>query len=418
MSTAEQAASEISSLEAPLSPVIAEVVQHRADPYPLYKRYRDTDPMSRADPGIWTFTRYNDILAVLRDDRFSADPRNATAFEELREEQAAEGEPNLVRDAAGRVLLFTDPPDHTRMRTLVNKAFTPRTVERLRPHIKELVGGILDEVSGRSGMDVIEDLAYPLPALVICELMGVPTSDRDTFRGWSSKVAPVLDPWSPPSVLQEAFGTLGQFAMYFVGLIDERRKDPKDDLLSALIAAEEQEDRLAHEEVLSLCILIFIAGHETTQNLIGNGLLALLRNPDQLELLRKDRSLMKGAVEELLRFDSPVQLTARAATEDIEISGTTIPKGEEVVVLLGAGNRDPAVFDDPDRLDITREKTAVLSFGAGAHFCLGAGLARLEGQIVFDALLDRFDRIELDTDNPEYRDTLTLRGLKSLPVRF
>ncbi len=402
--------------DVPLSPVIAEVVQNRADPYTLYRHYRETDPMNRADPGIWTFTRYADIVAVLRDDRFSVDPRNATAFDELREE--AGDEPDFIMNAAGRVLLFTDPPDHTRLRTLVNKAFTPRTVERLRGHIAELVDGILDVVGRRGEMDVIEDLAYPLPALVICELMGVPTSDRDMFRGWSGEVAPILDPWTSPEVLNNAVGALGRFLFYFMDLVQKRRQDPQDDLVSALIAAEEQDDRLTDEQLLALCILIFIAGHETTQNLIGNGLLALLRNRDQLELLRANPQLTKEAVEELLRYDSPVQLTGRSATVDVDLSGTTIPKGEQIILLLGAGNRDPAEFDDPDRLDITRTKSSVLSFGAGAHFCLGAGLARLEGGIVFDALLKRFPDLELATDVPEYRETLTLRGLKSLPVRF
>ncbi len=410
MATAEQANTQI-----PLSPVIAEVVANRSDPYPLYKRYRETDPMHRTDPGLWTFTRYHDILAVLRDDRFSADPRTSTVFDEL---ALDDDTPRPVRNVAGRVLLFTDPPDHTRMRTLVNKAFTPRTVERLRSHVTELVVGILDDVQGAGEMDVISDLAYPLPALVICELMGVPTSDRDTFKGWSGEVAPVLDPWSSAEILNRAIATLGQFAFYFVGLLDERRKEPRDDLVSALLAAESEEGTLSPEELIGLCVLIFIAGHETTQNLIGNGLLALLRNPDQLELLRSDPSLTKNAIEELLRYDSPVQLTARAATTDIEVSGTTIAQGEQVVVLLGAGNRDPAVFPDPDKLDITREKSAIVSFGAGAHFCLGAGLARLEGQIVFDALLKRFPKIELATDDVKHRETLTLRGLESLPVRF
>lgn len=412
MSTPEQT----TISDVPLSPVIAEVVQNRSDPYPLYRHYRETDPMNRAEPGIWTLTRYHDILAVLRDDRFSVDPRNATAFDELREQTGEED--SFIRNAAGRVLLFTDPPDHTRLRTLVNKAFTPRTVERLRGHITELVDGILDGVARRGEMDVIEDLAYPLPALVICELMGVPTSDRDMFRGWSGEVAPILDPWTSKEVLDNAVGTLAKFLFYFMDLVQKRREDPQDDLVSALLAAEEHDDKLTDEQLLALCILIFIAGHETTQNLIGNGLLALLRHPDELRLLRADPQLTKDAVEELLRYDSPVQLTGRSPTTDIEISGVTIPKGEQLILLLGAGNRDPAVFDDPDRLDITRRKSSVLSFGAGAHFCLGAGLARLEGAIVFDALLARFPDLELGIDEPEYRETLTLRGLRSLPVRF
>jgi cytochrome P450 len=405
--------SEQTTTQVPLSPAIAEAIEPRniADPYPIYRRYRETAPLHRAEPGVWTFTRYHDILSVLRNDRFSSDPRNATVFDDFETD-----EPRPMRDVAGRVLLFTDPPDHTRMRTLVNKAFTPRTVERLRTQIAALVDGMLDGVADRGEVDVIEHLAYPLPAYVICELMGVPLADRDLFRGWSSEVAPILDPWTTPETLNTALGTIAKFGMYFWGLVEERRKDPLDDLLSAMIHAEENEDRLTPEELIGLCVLIFIAGHETTQNLIGNGLYALLRHPDQLERLRSDPSLSRDAVEELLRFDSPVQLTGRSATEDVEVGGVTIPKGEQVITLLGAGNRDPDVFADPDTLDITRQKSSVLSFGAGAHFCLGAGLARLEGQIVFNKLLGRFDRIEL-VEEPEYRPTMTLRGLKTLKVR-
>jgi cytochrome P450 len=396
-----------------ISPLMMEAFEQRQNPYPLYQRFREEHPQHRNDPGLWTFTRYHDILAVLRDDRFSADPRNATVFDEFRLEAGAE---SPLRNAAGTVLLFTDPPDHTVLRTLVNKAFTPRTVEKLRSRIQGIVDDLLEPYTSAQSMDVIGDFAYPLPALVICELMGVPVEDRDSFKGWSSDVAPILDPVSTPESLNKAMATIAQFGMYFWALIEDRRKEPRDDFLSALIAAEENDQKLNTEQLLSLCVLIFIAGHETTQNLIGNGLLALLRNNDQLEKLR-DGSPIKPAVEELLRYDSPVQLTARSALDDITVSDVTVPKGEEVIVLLGAGNRDPSVFPDPDRLDITREKSQIVSFGGGAHFCLGAGLARLEGEIAFPALLGRFPGIQLDED-PQFRPTFTLRGLESLKVRF
>ena len=397
-----------------ISPLMMEAFEQRQNPYPLYHRFREQHPQHRSEPGLWTFTRYHDILAVLRDDRFSADPRNATVFDEFRLEEGAE---SPLRNAAGTVLLFTDPPDHTVMRTLVNKAFTPRTVEKLRSHITDIVRDLLDPIALEDGMDVIGDFAYPLPALVICELMGVPVEDRDSFKGWSSDVAPILDPVSTPESLNKAMGTIAQFGMYFWALIEDRRKAPRHDFLSALIEAEENHEKLTTEQLLSLCVLIFIAGHETTQNLIGNGLLALLRNRDQLEKLRAG-SPIKAAVEELLRYDSPVQLTARSALEDIAVGDVTVPKGEEVIVLLGAGNRDPSVFPEPDRLDIAREKSQVVSFGGGAHFCLGAGLARLEGEIAFPALLERFPNLELAEDDPRYRPTFTLRGLESLKVRF
>lgn len=411
MSTEQQA------VETLISPVLLELFEpeNRADPYPLYRRYREQEPMHFSDIGVWTLTRYEDILAVLRDERFSVDPRNATALEQVR---AAREEPSPFEQMAGLLLLFTDPPDHTRMRNLVNKAFTRRVVEGLRPHVQEIVDDLLDQVAGRGEMDVISDFAFQLPALVICELMGVPVEDREKFHGMSADIAPILDPVRPPDVQQKAMYTAGLFIMYFVQLLEERRKHPRDDLLSALLAAEEHDQKLTQEEVIALCVLIFIAGHETTQNLIGNGLLALLRNPDQLELLRSNPDLTRNAIEELLRYDSPVQLTARSALTDVEIGGHTIRQGQEAVVLLGAGNRDPAVFDDPDRLDLRRDKVSVLSFGGGVHFCLGAPLARLEGQIAFRALIDRFPSLELATDAPEFRDTLTLRGLRSLPVRF
>jgi cytochrome P450 len=247
--------------------------------------------------------------------------------------------------------------------------------------------------------------------------MGVPVEDRDLFKGLSGDVAPILDPVTSPETMQKALTALSQFIVYFAGLIEKRRNEPQDDLLSGLIAAEEGGDHLSTEELFALCVLVFIAGHETTQSLIGNGLLALLRNRDQFELLRDDPSLMRNAIEELLRYDSPVQLTARNATDDIRVGDVTVNKGEQVVVLLGAGNRDPDVFDDPDRLDIRREKTQVLSFGAGVHFCLGAPLARLEANIAFTELLKRFPDMDL-ADEPEWRRTLTLHGMHSMKVRF
>jgi pimeloyl-[acyl-carrier protein] synthase len=413
MSTAEPQAA-----EAFVSPLLLELFQeeNRRNPYPLYHRFRSEHPVHFSPIGIWTMTRYDDVLAVLRDDRFSSDPRNATALEQFFPADA--DTPRPFEEMAGKVLLFTDSPDHTRMRNLVNQAFTRKTIENLRPHVQELVDGLIERVAEQDGMDVIADFAYPLPALVICELMGVPAEDRDRFKGLSADIAPILDPITSPEVLQKAISTVEIFIEYFIGQIEDRRKNPRDDLLTALAQAEEQGDQLSEEELLGLCVLVFVAGHETTQNLIGNGLLAMLRNRDQFDLLRHDPSLKRNAIEELLRYDSPVQLTGRSATTDIEVGGETIKKGQEVVVLIGAANRDPAVFAEPDRLDITRDKLQVMSFGGGMHFCLGAPLARLEGQIAFTALLDRFPKMELATEEPEWRNTLTLRGLRSLPVRF
>jgi len=408
------------SLDGFVHPLLVPLLEppHNGNPYPLYHQYRTEHPTHYLEPGFWTFTRYHDILAVLRDDRFSNDPRNNTVRELL--PPGPNFDPNAVNpfdQMAGLVLLFTDPPDHTRMRNLVNKAFTRRTVEALRPHVQELVTGLLDDVADQGSMDVVHDFAYPLPALVICELMGVPVADRDLFKGLSGDVAPILDPVMSPETMNKAFMALSQFIVYFAGLIEQRRSDPQDDLLSALIAAEEGGDRLTTEELFALCVLVFIAGHETTQSLIGNGLLALLKHRDQLELLKNDNSLMRNAIEELLRYDSPVQLTARNAKEDIDVAGVTVKEGQQVVVLLGAGNRDPEMFEDPDRLNIQRDKPQVVSFGAGVHFCLGAPLARLEAQIAFTELLKRFPNIELAAE-PEWRQTLTLHGMNSLKVKF
>ncbi len=404
------------AVQAFVNPLLAPLVEspHNGNPYPLYHRYREEHPTHYLEPGFWTFTRYNDILAVLRDDRFSNDPRNATVRDDIPKD------PNAIspfETMAGLVLLFTDPPDHTRMRNLVNKAFTRRRVEELRPKVEQLVSELLDAVQDKEEFDVVSDFAYPLPALVICELMGVPTSDHELFKGLSGDVAPILDPVTPPASMEKALVAVSQFIVYFAGLIEQRRNDPQDDLLSALIEAEEGGERLSTEELFALCVLVFIAGHETTQSLIGNGLLALLQHPDQLELLRSDNTLMRNAIEELLRYDSPVQLTARTAKEDIDVAGVTVKKGEQVVVLLGAGNRDPEIFPDPDKLDITRERPQVVSFGAGVHFCLGAPLARLEAQIAFTQLLDRFPDMKLAAE-PEWRKTLTLHGMNSLKVKI
>ena len=302
----------------------------------------------------------------------------------------------------------------------MSKAFTPKVVDGLRPRIQELVDELLDAVAAKGSMEIIEDLAYPLPVIVICEMLGVPPEDHETFKEWSRAAARSLDPEEilPPEVQEERRQTLESFGDYFRALIVERRKDLKDDLISALIEAEEAGDKLTEEELLSTCILLLVAGHETTVNLIGNGALALLRNPDQLEMLRDDPSLAPRAVEELLRYDPPVQMTGRTALEDIEIGGGTVRKGQQVILLLAAANRDPERFADPDRLDITRDDTRHLAFSFGTHFCLGASLARLEGEIALGTLVRRFQGLKLQTEAPEYKENITLRGLASLPVAF
>jgi cytochrome P450 len=342
---------------------------------------------------------------VLADPRCSSNPAH--------EAQPSEGSP--ARREGSNLLLFLDPPDHTRLRRLVSKAFTPRRVEGLRPRIAELVDTLLDEVAGERTFDVLEALGYPLPVIVICDLMGVPKGDRNDLKEWSTAASRLLDPDVEGATLEQ--GLLGAMALagYFDQLFEERRRSPQDDLVSGLVAAEEAGDRLSADELRAITVLLFIAGHETTMNLIGNGTYALLRNPDQLALVRDDPEVARPAIEELLRFDGPVHATARVPTEDIDVGGTTIPKGDRMIVALGAANRDPAEYPDPDRLDVTREDNRHLTFSHGIHFCLGASLARVEGQVAIPRLLQRFPDLQLAAE-PSYREHLVLRGLTELQV--
>ena len=318
-------------------------------------------------------------------------------------------------------MLFRDPPDHTRLRALVSKAFTPRMIETMRDHIQEIVDRLLDRVQDAGRMDVMEDLAYPLPVTVICEMLGVPVTDHASIRGWSADIARSLDAIGLPSdqeIVERGRTSRRALAGYFRRLVPERRARPQQDLLSGLIAAEEQGDKLSQDEVIAMCLLLFIAGHETTVNLIGNGTLALLRHPDQMRKLQADPALIGNAVEELLRYDSPVQRTARIASVDAEVGGQPMPKGTMVITALGAANRDPAQFSDPDVLDVTRKDPRHISFGFGIHFCLGAPLARVEGQLALGTLLRRMPKLALAEANPEWRESSVLRGLKRLDVTF
>jgi cytochrome P450 len=383
-----------------------------ADPYPTYHRLRMEDPVHHSPLGFWVLTRYEDVAAVLRDARFIKEPLAALVAARFGSE---------VPRGVGLSMLDRDPPDHTRLRSLVSKAFTPRGVEGLRPRIQEIVDGLIARAEAAGTMDVIEEFAYPIPVNVICEMMGVPVKDHERFKGWSLDIARGLDSiWLPPDseIPRRSAAARHAIGDYFRELIAERRASPRGDLLSALIAAEEAGDKLNEEELLATCILILIAGHETTVNLIGNGVLALLRNPEALRRLRATPGLITTAVEELLRYDGPVQRTARVASDDATIGGHTIHKGEMVMPFIGAADRDPAQFPEPDRLDLARADNRHIAFGWGIHFCLGAPLARVEGQIAIDTLVRRLPRLALVTDTVEYRQSLTLRGLKELPVKF
>jgi pimeloyl-[acyl-carrier protein] synthase len=391
--------------------------RERENPYPSYRRLREKDPVHKSlllDGGK-ILTRYADVSAVMKDARFSANRENATGWGANLAQQG---------DFAtwfSRSMLSLDPPDHTRLRRLVNLAFTPRAVEAMRVRIEQIVEELLDAVQERGRMDIIRDLAYPLPVIVIAEMLGVPAEDRHLFKEWSDALAEALDPLLSDEQLRKADAAVRDLTAYFRVIIKERRRQPREDLLSALAAVPEQHeahDALSEEEMFATCILLLAAGNETTTNLIGNGMLALLRHPEQLRRLRDDPSLIESAVEELLRYDSPVQMSSRVLLQDVEVGGHTIHKGEVAVVIFGAANRDPEQFPDPDRLDLGRPNNRHLSFGYGVHFCLGASLARVEGQVAINALLRRMPEVRLLTGNVEWRPTVTLRGLKTLPVAF
>lgn len=378
--------------------------QVRADPYPSYHRLRSHDPVhrSRLMP-LWVVTRYRDVAQLLREPHLSADRTNWREFVPLEGVEVQ------------RSMLFLDPPDHTRLRALVSKAFTPRVVERLRPRVEEIVDGILERAARAGTMELVSELAYPLPVTVIAELLGVPTEDWPRFREWSRVLVGSLDPLVAPDFerLRSVLEARDALTSYLAGIVTRRRNRPREDLISALIAVEEAGRGLSERELLVMLNLLLVAGHETTVNLIGNGVLALLRHPDQLERLRSEPGLIETALEELLRWDSPVQLTSRVALQDFQLDGKEIRRGELVLALIGAANRDPEQFPDPDRLDLGRDPNPHLSFGRGIHFCLGAPLARLEGQIAIGQLVSRFPRLRL-AGEPERSPTITLRGLRNL----
>jgi pimeloyl-[acyl-carrier protein] synthase len=391
------------------NPLLPEFI---ANPYPIYQRLQTEDPVHRSTllPDSWILTRYADAAVVLRDPRFGR--QDAERF--FRERFGS----GPVVDVYTKWMLFRDPPDHTRLRTLVSKAFTPRAIMNLRPRIQVLVDELLDAVQPAGQMDIMDAIAYPLPVLVICEMLGVPARDRDIFQAWSGDVARTLDPLQTPETVERGHAVVANMCEYFHRLIAELRQSPKDDLLSAMIMAEEQGDRLTEEELLANCILLFSAGHETTVNLIGNGMHALLRHPAQRKKLEEHPDFIETAVEEFLRYEGPVQITGRGAHQDVELGGKIIRKGERVFTILAAANRDPAQFPHPDRLDITRRENRHLAFGYGIHFCLGAALARLEAQSAIGTMLRRMPRLALRNDTPQWRPAFTLRGLQTLPVTF
>jgi cytochrome P450 len=397
--------------------ILAGVPDVAADPAPYYHALRTVAPVHTMElPGmgvLHVLSRYADCKAVLSSHDFGKGDRDRAdrVFDEQEAALYAE-----VQERS-RPMLFLNPPDHTRIRGLVSRAFTPRRIEALRPTIEAMVADVLDPLEAGGEVDLLDVLAFPLPVAVIGALVGVPAEDHGWFRQRVRDGAATLEFSADAEVLRRGATALGEMNDYFVDLIEVRKADPQDDLLSALIAAEDDGDRLTRDELISNVILLFAAGFETTTNLIGNGTVALTSNPDQLARLRADRDLMPTAVEEVLRYDSPVQLDGRAVLVDTTLpDGTPVKKGETAITLLGAANRDPARFEDPDRFDVGRPDNAPLSFAWGIHHCLGAGLARAEGAVAFTALLDRFSTIEVLDDPPRWRPGLTLRGLEQLRV--
>ena len=385
-----------------------------ADPYPLYARLRTESPV-HWDPFLhaWVVTRYADVVTVLH--RFSAS-RTPTP-----EQLAAIGLQSLTPIAAVMVrqMLFLDAPAHTRIRGLASQAFTPRRVDRLRTHIQDIADVLLDVVAERGRLDVIAELAAPLPAIVTAEMLGVPTEDHPRLKTWSADFAEVLGNFQHnPDRAAGMLQSTDAMVAYFQAAIREQRRRPRDGLVSALLAAEVGGDRFTEDEVVANCIVTMVGGQETTTNLIGNGVLALLRHPDQLERLRRDPGLIASAVEELLRYESPSQHTARLAPADVVLGDALIRRRQAVIAVMGAANRDPARFPDPDRLDLARPDNRHLAFGWAAHFCFGAPLARLEGQIALSALLRRLPDLRLEPGPLVWRQNLGLRGLTTLPVAF
>lgn len=402
-------ASDSASRFNPLSP------EFIRNPYPHYHHLRANDPIHRSPLGFFLASRHADVSLVLRDRRFGKDfvGRMTRRFgEQILEEP--------VYRSMRHWMLQQDPPDHTRLRGLVVKAFTARRVEDMRPRIQEIVDRTLDKLEPQGRMDLIADFAFRLPVTVICEMLGIPKGDHGMFFHGARASGRLLDPvpLSRAEIDEANSGNLASVE-YFQQLFELRRREPGDDLTTQLVRAEEEGSRLSNEELTANIILLFGAGHETTVNLIGNGLLALFRNRDQLRLLRDDPARMANAVEEFLRYDSSVQLTGRVALEDTSVGGTVIPKGEGILCLLGAANRDPEVYPDPDRLDITRPNIRPLSFGGGIHFCLGAQLARIEAEVAIASLLRRLPGLTLDDpEHPDWRPTFVLRGLNKLPASW
>jgi cytochrome P450 len=403
---------------------------YRDDPYPLYRWLREEDPVhwglpyEAGSPGAWHVARYADILAIIKDPRFSRGPLRDDGVSTAASRNELPSDPIALYHAlAGQSVLFADPPAHTRLRALVSRAFTPRAVEGQRPRIEEMANSLLDAAEARGELDIIGEYALPLTLSVICDLLGVPREAAPQLARWAGVLVRAVDCKETADIYDEAAATAMEVYAFFMELLEQLRRESAgkhlaedDGLLRVLQVAHERDDRLSETELIVTATTLLIAGHDTTVNLIGNGMLALLEHPDQLAHLRADVAVAESAVEEFLRFDAPSQMSSRYAQEDVEIAGRTIRRGQAVNLLLGSGNRDPEAFAEPDHLDITRRENRHLAFGMGIHYCLGAPLARLEGQVAIPLLVRRYPRLRAREGATVRRDTIGFRGLQRLAV--
>jgi len=384
------------------------------DPYPRYEQLRSEDPVHWNEGAqVWILTRYQDVIDALRDPRLSSTGISAL-FQETR---SAEGVSELEQTFLD-MMLFSDPPDHTRLRALANKAFTPRVLGRMRSQIQDAADGLLDDIQNRGSMEVISELAYPLPAMVITEILGVAGGDRETFKKMSNDIATFAGFREAEENVSPVIQSMAKLKEFLRETATQRRTDPKDDLFSALVTAEDQGDTFSEDELYSMCAMLIFAGHETTTNLIGNGILALLQTPSELERLRHDPTLIESAVEEIIRYTGPVQAVSRIALENLQIGAKQIAKGERLSLNIGSANRDPAQFNNPGQFDIQRNEGRHLGFGFSIHFCLGATLARMEAQAVIGSVVRRMPELRLEEPGLEWRSHPVLRGLTTLPVIF
>lgn len=380
------------------------------DPYPHYHALRSHNPVYRSASGDWYLTRYTDVARVLTDQRFqrqSPGGANPISGESRR--------PTAVDRLLSRWMVFMDPPTHTRMRRLAARAFTPKLVAAMRGDIAAIAGRLLDDALANAHFDLIADFAYPLPVIVVSRILGVPAGDYGKLKDWSGQLTRALDTGDAEE-LATGIPAAEELTAYMAALIAARRAEPREDLISAMLADSAGDDALSDEELLANCVFLLWAGHETTKNLIGNGALSLIRNPGEFARLAGDPGLMESAVDEFLRYESPIQKIGRWTRTEVEVGGRTISAGCYVVSIFGAANRDPAQFPDPDRLDLGRRNGPSLAFGKGIHHCLGYGLAKLEGEVAFAALLARVRAMELDAAAPQWQANASIRGLETLPV--